>query len=77
MNGDDFLDALKRIGYPGADRLDSRSFDWLFDYDATLPFLKSFCKDVQSSNVLDKKDLDEYCCYLYFRLYLDSGTMIP
>ena len=60
MSGVEFVDALKRIGYPGADRLTGHSFDWLFDCEALVPFLTWFCEDIQSSNVLEEKELEEY-----------------
>jgi len=59
MSGVEFVEALRRIGYPGVDRLDGHNFDWLFDCESVVPFLTWFCKEVQSSNVLDKQDLDE------------------
>lgn len=60
MSGKEFVSALKRIGYPSVDKLDGHSFDWLFDCEALVPFLTWFCNDLQSSNVLDQKDQDEY-----------------
>ena len=59
-NGTQFLEALKRLDYPGVDKLDANSFDWLFDDDRLLSMLEWFCDNIQSSNVIPPGDLEEY-----------------
>lgn len=59
MNGEQFVDTLKRICYPGAEKLSGRSFDWLFDCETLVPFLHWFCDEIQESNVLTEKELSE------------------
>ena len=42
--GKDFVETLKKIGYPKADSLNGEDFDWLFVENE--PFLKWFCENV-------------------------------
>jgi len=60
MSGKKFVEALSRLGYPGASELDGDSFDWIFEFDPVLPFLDWFCEGVQANNRLDPKDIEEY-----------------
>ena len=57
MSGEVFLDVLTDLGYPDIKRFDATSFDWLFDVDDTLQFLKWFCNHISTSNVLKKDQL--------------------
>ncbi|KAK2154529.1 hypothetical protein LSH36_266g02042 [Paralvinella palmiformis] len=60
MSGKKFVEALSRLGYPGASELDGDSFDWIFEFDPVLPFLDWFCEGVQANNRLDPKDIEEF-----------------
>ena len=57
MSGADFVELLKRISYPKADSLDKSSFDWMFENEATLPFLNWLCDEVGTNNVLSETEL--------------------
>ncbi|CAH1774967.1 unnamed protein product [Owenia fusiformis] len=60
MSGSRFVEMLRQINYPGVDKLDSKSFDWLFEYDETLPFLEWTCDNLQSANVLSSREIEEF-----------------
>ena len=59
MSGNKFVEALSRVGYPGSSEIDGCSFDWIFEFDAVVPFLDWFCEEVQADNRLDPKDVNE------------------
>lgn len=60
MSGKQFVETLRRIGYPGADDLDGQSLDWIFDNEEFLPVLQWFCNEIHPANVLDPSELNEY-----------------
>ncbi len=59
MSGARFLDTLRELGYAGIESLDAHSLDWMFDNEATLPFLEWFCVNIHSSNVLMPQELQQ------------------
>jgi hypothetical protein len=65
MSGRKFVEALSRLGYPGATELDGDSFDWIFEFENVVPFLDWFCDEVQAENPLDPGDIQE-CVSLIF-----------
>ncbi|XP_007951681.1 HAUS augmin-like complex subunit 3 [Orycteropus afer afer] len=58
--GNEFVDTLKKIGYPKADRLNGEDFDWLFETAEDESFLKWFCGNVTEQNVLSEKELQAF-----------------
>ncbi|XP_044537412.1 HAUS augmin-like complex subunit 3 [Gracilinanus agilis] len=58
--GDEFVDTLKKIGYPKSDNLNGEDFDWLFETVENKPFLEWFCKNVNEQHVLTEKELQAF-----------------
>ncbi|EGW11038.1 HAUS augmin-like complex subunit 3 [Cricetulus griseus] len=58
--GKEFVETLKKIGYPKADILNGEDFDWLFDDVDFESFLKWFCGNVNEQNVLSEKELEDF-----------------
>ncbi|XP_005068935.1 HAUS augmin-like complex subunit 3 [Mesocricetus auratus] len=58
--GKEFVETLKKIGYPKADILNGEDFDWLFDTIDFESFLKWFCGNVNEQNVLSEKELEDF-----------------
>lgn len=58
--GKDFVETLKKIGYPKADVLNGEDFDWLFETVEGESFLKWFCGTVNEQNVLSKEELEAF-----------------
>ncbi|XP_059131690.1 HAUS augmin-like complex subunit 3 [Peromyscus eremicus] len=58
--GKEFVETLKRIGYPKADSLNGEDFDWLFEAVEDESFLKWFCGNVNEQNVLSEKELEAF-----------------
>ncbi|GAB0188050.1 HAUS augmin-like complex subunit 3 [Grus japonensis] len=68
--GNDFVETLKKIGYPKADELNGEDFDWLFELSEDKSFLEWFCGNVNVQNVVSKKELQD------FDSLLESGKPI-
>ncbi|KAM6150817.1 HAUS augmin-like complex subunit 3 [Erethizon dorsatum] len=58
--GIEFVETLKKIGYPKADILNGEDFDWLFETAEDETFLKWFCGNVSEQNVLSEKELEAF-----------------
>ncbi|XP_051475140.1 HAUS augmin-like complex subunit 3 isoform X2 [Apus apus] len=68
--GNDFVETLKKIGYPKADELDGEDFDWLFESSEEKSFLEWFCGNVSEQHVVSEKELQD------FDSLLESGKPI-
>ncbi|NXD75873.1 HAUS3 protein, partial [Halcyon senegalensis] len=68
--GNDFVETLKRIGYPEADELNGEDFDWLFESLEVKSFLEWFCGNVSEQHVVSEKELQD------FDKLLESGKPI-
>ncbi|KAF1667047.1 HAUS augmin-like complex subunit 3, partial [Aptenodytes patagonicus] len=68
--GNDFVETLKKIGYPKADELNGEDFDWLFESSEDKLFLEWFCGNVNEQHVVSEKELQD------FDSLLESGKPI-
>ncbi|XP_036407325.1 HAUS augmin-like complex subunit 3 [Megalops cyprinoides] len=57
LDGGQFVEAVSRLGYPGASALKGEDFDWLFDSPEHRQFLRFFCSSVSKSNVLTPEEV--------------------
>ncbi|KAG7461969.1 hypothetical protein MATL_G00196800 [Megalops atlanticus] len=57
LDGGQFVEAVSRLGYPGASALKGEDFDWLFDSPEHRQFLRFFCSSVNKSNVLTPEEV--------------------
>lgn len=58
--GKDFVETLKKIGYPKADELNGEDFDWLFESLEDKSFLEWFCGNINEQHVISEKELQEF-----------------
>ncbi|XP_035181552.1 HAUS augmin-like complex subunit 3 [Oxyura jamaicensis] len=68
--GKDFVETLKKIGYPKADELNGEDFDWMFESSEDRSFLEWFCGNVNEQHVVSEKELQD------FNNLLESGKPI-
>ncbi|NXJ60758.1 HAUS3 protein, partial [Rostratula benghalensis] len=58
--GKDFVETLKKIGYPKADELNGDDFDWLFESLEDKSFMEWFCGNVNKQHVVSEKELQDF-----------------
>ncbi|KFV59000.1 HAUS augmin-like complex subunit 3 [Gavia stellata] len=58
--GNDFVETLKKIGYPKADELNGEDFDWLFESLEDKSFMEWFCGYVNEQHVVSEKELQDF-----------------
>ncbi|NWS75407.1 HAUS3 protein, partial [Crotophaga sulcirostris] len=68
--GNDFVETLKKIGYPKTNELSGEDFDWLFESSEEKSFLEWFCGNINEQHVLCEKELQD------FDSLLESGKPI-
>ncbi|NWR91080.1 HAUS3 protein, partial [Furnarius figulus] len=59
-SGKDFVETLKKMGYPKAEELNGDDFDWMFESSEDRPFLEWFCGNVNEQNVVSEKELQDF-----------------
>ncbi|NWI97177.1 HAUS3 protein, partial [Pitta sordida] len=59
-SGRDFVETLKKIGYPEADELNGEDFDWMFESSEDRSFLEWFCGNVNEQHVVSEKELRDF-----------------
>uniref|UniRef100_A0A8C5T700 HAUS augmin like complex subunit 3 n=1 Tax=Malurus cyaneus samueli TaxID=2593467 RepID=A0A8C5T700_9PASS len=58
--GKDFVETLKKIGYPKADELNGEDFDWMFESSEDKSFLEWFCGNINEQHVVSEKELQDF-----------------
>ncbi|NWY30393.1 HAUS3 protein, partial [Pheucticus melanocephalus] len=56
--GKDFVETLKKIGYPKADELNGEDFDWMFE--ASESFLEWFYGNINGQHVVSEEELQDF-----------------
>ncbi|CAM5109897.1 unnamed protein product [Eretmochelys imbricata] len=59
-SGNQFVETLKKVGYPKAAQLNGEDFDWLFETVEDKSFLVWFCGNVNEQHVLAEKELQAF-----------------
>ncbi|KAM9143708.1 HAUS augmin-like complex subunit 3 isoform 2-T4 [Pangshura tecta] len=59
-SGNQFVETLKKVGYPKAAQLNGEDFDWLFETVEDKSFLEWFCGSVNEQHVLTEKELQAF-----------------
>uniref|UniRef100_A0A8C8RJ52 HAUS augmin like complex subunit 3 n=1 Tax=Pelusios castaneus TaxID=367368 RepID=A0A8C8RJ52_9SAUR len=58
--GNQFVETLKKVGYPKAAQLNGEDFDWLFETVEDKSFLEWFCGNVNEQHVLAEEELQAF-----------------
>ncbi|NXO93436.1 HAUS3 protein, partial [Certhia brachydactyla] len=58
--GKDFVETLKKIGYPKADELNGDDFDWMFESSEDKSFLDWFCGNINEQHVVSEEELQDF-----------------
>ncbi|KAH1170199.1 HAUS augmin-like complex subunit 3 [Mauremys mutica] len=59
-SGNQFVETLKKVGYPKTAQLNGEDFDWLFETVEDKSFLEWFCGNVNEQHVLTEKELQAF-----------------
>ncbi|NXQ40395.1 HAUS3 protein, partial [Catharus fuscescens] len=58
--GKDFVEILKKIGYPEADELNGDDFDWMFESSEEKSILEWFCGNINERHVVCEEELQDF-----------------
>ncbi|NXX28610.1 HAUS3 protein, partial [Nicator chloris] len=58
--GKDFVETLKKVGYPKADELNGEDFDWMFESSEDKSFLEWFCGNINEQHVVSEEELQDF-----------------
>ncbi|NWR50917.1 HAUS3 protein, partial [Regulus satrapa] len=58
--GKDFVETLKKVGYPKADELNGDDFDWMFESSESKSFLEWFCGNINEQHVVSEEELRDF-----------------
>ncbi|XP_064568204.1 HAUS augmin-like complex subunit 3 [Zonotrichia leucophrys gambelii] len=58
--GKDFVETLKKVGYPKADELNGEDFDWMFESPEGKSILEWFCGNINVQNVVSEEELQDF-----------------
>ncbi|XP_059327256.1 HAUS augmin-like complex subunit 3 [Ammospiza nelsoni] len=58
--GKDFVETVKKIGYPKADELNGEDFDWMFESPEEKSILEWFCGNINVQNVISEAKLQDF-----------------
>ncbi|NXQ32240.1 HAUS3 protein, partial [Alaudala cheleensis] len=58
--GKDFVETLKKVGYPKADELNGEDFDWMFESSEEKSFLEWFCGNLNEQHVVSEEELQDF-----------------
>ncbi|NXS28591.1 HAUS3 protein, partial [Pomatostomus ruficeps] len=58
--GKDFVETLKKIGYPKADELNGEDFDWMFESSEAKSFLEWFYGNINGQHVVSEEELRDF-----------------
>ncbi|NXO17298.1 HAUS3 protein, partial [Oriolus oriolus] len=58
--GKDFVETLKKIGYPKANELNGEDFDWMFESSEDKSFLEWFCGNINEQHVVSEEELQDF-----------------
>ncbi|NXS87295.1 HAUS3 protein, partial [Erpornis zantholeuca] len=58
--GKDFVESLKKIGYPKAYELNGEDFDWMFESSEDKSFLEWFCGNINEQHVVSEEELQDF-----------------
>ncbi|XP_074397759.1 HAUS augmin-like complex subunit 3 isoform X1 [Zonotrichia albicollis] len=58
--GKDFVETLKKMGYPKADELNGEDFDWMFESPEDKSILEWFCGNINVQNVVSEEELQDF-----------------
>ncbi|NWY74886.1 HAUS3 protein, partial [Erithacus rubecula] len=73
--GKDFVETLKKIGYPKADELNGEDFDWMFDSSEDKSFLEWFCGNINEKHVVSEEELQAFDNLLRDKLVLEGNAL--